>query len=123
MATHKNSDSVVLRNDIIEITLGETQSAESVAASVAEVKRISGGNEYDLLVDISNVSFSEGTGLAMAKKLIHELPFKRFAAFGATPKFANLSTKELVAFVDDPEHVKFFRKEEDARAWLGGSAV
>src|SRR5687767_1589592 len=114
----ENNDRVELIGDTVVITLAPMQDARTVESTVDAVRKLSGTKKYDLLVDGRKISETDGTGLPMAKELAFHIPYRRCAVFGANPRFANLNIKELFAVVDDPEHVKYFRKEEDARAWL-----
>lgn len=121
MVYPKDRDEVIETNGRIKVTLAKKQSADTVRMSVEEIHRLSGGKKHDFLLDASNILMGDGTGLPEAIELIKQVPYKRIAAFGAKPKFANLGIKELFASIDKPAKVKFFRKEEDALAWLKDS--
>jgi hypothetical protein len=109
---------ITLRKGVIEIVLGPFQSAASVLEIKETIDAFPGDRTYDILCDASGIQQGDGTGFALAKELIHKLPFRRFAIYGASRSRTNRSIKDLFDTANLPDKAKLFRQEEDARLWL-----
>lgn len=118
MTQHAGSDMIQLKDGILEVTLTTAQSAETVKKLSEDIVELSNGKRYDILVNAASFTRGDGTGMPMAVKLFKTIPYNRFAVYGANPKFANQRIKAMTDMVGEPERVKFFRKEDDAREWL-----
>lgn len=118
MAQQADRTKVELNDGMIEITLAPHQSSLTVEETNKQVERLLKDGPRDILVDASRLSRGDGTGLPHAINALKTLPFKRFAFFGGNPRYINIRIKELTETIGEPERLKFFRREENAREWL-----
>lgn len=113
------SNKVHLRDTIIEVVMGELQSAESILELRQDIDTVSQGRSLDILVDVSPVTGGDGSGRAIiVDQFFKDLSFRRMAVFGARTSSASLAIKEILEELAQPDRVKLFHREEDARAWL-----
>jgi hypothetical protein len=108
---------VVSRQDnIVKVVFSGVQTEESLEEAKQAMIDASRGRVCDMLVDISGIKSSNPE--VSGETFFIGLPYRKYAVFGDAPPIVNLSTKQLFTKVADADKVKFFRREEDAHAWL-----
>ena len=106
---------VTLVGVVIEVRVAGPQDTESLAQIKHDIHELSKVQPRDVLVDMTEVLGTEPLPDGL-DTYFEGLPYKRYAIFGGNTPTA-LRTKHLLESIED-ESVKFFRHEEDARAWL-----
>lgn len=103
-------------DDILEISFTGEMFEQDVTDLKAEIIELSKEGPHDILVDMSGTPPDTGIPSNL-QDYFKDLPFKRYAIFGGAHPIM-LPLKELVDSLSDHPNLKFFRNEEDARAWL-----
>jgi hypothetical protein len=108
---------VVVRKDAIEVKLTEAQTAETLMLLKEQIIEWSKDRHYNIIVDVVEARLGTKETRLASERFFEGLPYRRFAIWGGSPPI-NLSIKLLVEAHADGEHVRMFRREEDARVWL-----
>lgn len=117
MAMSPDKNIVVLKGQTIEVTLAPLQEPVDLEYVKQKIIELSADKTYNILVNLDYIQSAGRTPDSLKNSFFNDLPFRKYAVFGGSPA-VGLSTKTLFNKVADPEKVKFFRHEEDARAWL-----
>lgn len=108
--------SIKRTGDLIEVDFHGEQKTPDIADLREDIIKLSEGKPRNILVDLHGV-----TGREEMPTNLHDffdgLPFKRYAIYGGAPPSV-VRTKHLVNSLPDNPNLRFFRNEEDARAWL-----
>ncbi|HTE57253.1 MAG TPA: STAS/SEC14 domain-containing protein [Verrucomicrobiae bacterium] len=119
MKAEVSTNTVHLHDSIVEVVMGEQQGAESILELRQHIDTASQGKALDVLVDVSPVTGGDGSGRPVVlDQFFKDLPFRRMAVFGARTSSASLAIKEILEELAQPDRLKLFHREEDARAWL-----
>lgn len=105
-----------LVDDVLEISFRGEMFEQDVTNLKTEIIELSKDGPYKILVNMKGVPADTGVPVNL-REYFKDLPFKRYAIFGGAHPIM-LPLKELVDSLPENPNFKFFRTEEDARAWL-----
>jgi hypothetical protein len=119
--TVKNAINTVSKQGrLIVVDIRGAQTGPSIAklkADITEISRRSASGKLNVLVNLDGVTAADDDSAEEAKKFFVNLPFKRMAIYGGSA-LVSMSTKILIRFLVNPDQVKIFRTETQAREWL-----
>lgn len=111
-----SSYSIKRTGDLIQTSFKAEVTTEDLEALKADIVNLSSDHPHNILVDLSAI-LGDGELPTNLDTFFDDLPYRRYAIFGAK-KTAALRTKSLLESLPEHPNLKFFHQEEDARAWL-----
>jgi hypothetical protein len=109
----------------ILVSIVGDQTGPSIAGLKADIIRLTDETMFkklNVLINLDGVTASDDAAAEEARAFFDGLPYRRIAIYGGSP-LVSMSTKVMMRFLVNTDHVKIFRTEQQARDWLDSSST